>query len=115
MDQALKTKWVEALRSGKYRQGIGQLRNSSDEYCCLGVLCDILGTKWRKDDGVSDNFMSVPWHGKPKYATLPTEIRNKYGLRDIEDELVNLNDGIEELGIPGKSFNEIADWIEVNL
>jgi hypothetical protein len=34
-------KWIEALRSGKYPQGHGALR-SSDGYCCLGVLCDVL-------------------------------------------------------------------------
>ena len=32
--------WVQALRSGEYHQGHGRLKNA-DEYCCLGVLCDI--------------------------------------------------------------------------
>src|SRR5690606_1358894 len=39
--------WITALRSGKYEQGIGSLidYHYSDgyEYCCLGVLCEILG------------------------------------------------------------------------
>lgn len=36
------TKWVEALRSGKYEQGAGALRRTDSgeaRYCCLGVLC----------------------------------------------------------------------------
>lgn len=33
--------WVAALRSGNYKQGLGQLRSFNDEYCCLGVLCEV--------------------------------------------------------------------------
>lgn len=29
-------KWVAALRSGEYDQGIGRLRSHNDTYCCLG-------------------------------------------------------------------------------
>lgn len=48
------TRWVEALESGRYRQGKGQLGRITDfsgfsegdllnsvEYCCLGVLCEV--------------------------------------------------------------------------
>jgi hypothetical protein len=34
-------KWIAALRSGQYNQGRGKLK-SSNGYCCLGVLCDVL-------------------------------------------------------------------------
>lgn len=37
----VKAKWAEALRSGNYTQGDGQLRDQSDSFCCLGVLCEI--------------------------------------------------------------------------
>ena len=40
MHQEVKQQWVTALRSGEYAQGNGHLRKD-DEYCCLGVLCDI--------------------------------------------------------------------------
>jgi hypothetical protein len=55
MDQNIKQEWIEALESGKYRQGSGQLKGftSTTEdfkqcdigFCCLGVLCDILAPK----------------------------------------------------------------------
>ena len=32
--------WVEALRSGKYKQAKKALR-VGDGFCCLGVLCDL--------------------------------------------------------------------------
>jgi hypothetical protein len=41
MDKELKHNWTHALRSGEYKQGKRFLRSSSDEYCCLGVICDL--------------------------------------------------------------------------
>ena len=41
---ALKKAWVEALRSGKYKQGRLALYDKHNEsYCCLGVLCKVAG------------------------------------------------------------------------
>lgn len=34
-------KWVNALRSGKYTQGIGALHTQDNTYCCLGVVCNL--------------------------------------------------------------------------
>lgn len=34
-------KWVKALRSGEFKQGIGGLKDKNNNYCCLGVLCAI--------------------------------------------------------------------------
>lgn len=42
-------KWVEALRSGKYKQGQRYLRSRNDTYCCLGVLLDLEGAQWELD------------------------------------------------------------------
>ena len=41
MNKRVKTQWIKALRSGKYKQGRGSLRNLDNTYCCLGVLCDL--------------------------------------------------------------------------
>ena len=36
------TKWLEALRSGNYKQGMGLLYNEdTGSYCCLGVVCKL--------------------------------------------------------------------------
>jgi hypothetical protein len=37
----IKAEWTAALRSGEYAKGTHVLRNLRDEYCCLGVLCEI--------------------------------------------------------------------------
>ena len=47
MKPEIAQRWVEALRSGEYKQGLSVLRridesgNGQDSYCCLGVLCEI--------------------------------------------------------------------------
>lgn len=36
--------WIEALLSGKYKQGKGALHeisNGKSSFCCLGILCDL--------------------------------------------------------------------------
>lgn len=43
VDRELLDRWLTALRSGDYDQGIGVLRDSANRYCCLGVLCDVSG------------------------------------------------------------------------
>ena len=40
MNPEIKKRWVEALRSGEYRQGKIRLKGSSG-FCCLGVLTDL--------------------------------------------------------------------------
>lgn len=47
MKQAIMKRWVKALRSRKYKQGRGCLRGrnnhnvATNNFCCLGVLCDL--------------------------------------------------------------------------
>ena len=40
MNADIKQRWVEALRSGKYKQGSSCLK-VNDSYCCLGALCEL--------------------------------------------------------------------------
>lgn len=41
MNKEVAVQWVEALRSGKFKQGRSRLQDSEGNYCCLGVLCEI--------------------------------------------------------------------------
>lgn len=34
--------WLEALRSGEFKQTKGKLRSRNGAYCCLGVACEVL-------------------------------------------------------------------------
>ena len=89
---ALTKNWLEALRSGEYKQGMFALR-SGDTFCCLGVLADIRKKQkkaWRHEDKGKDD------------AYVSTRLISEYNQCD----LMELND---ETGL---TFKEIADYIE---
>lgn len=108
MNPEVKEKWVEALRSGRYEQGRGQLilerKDKSREYCCLGVLADIIAPEriTTRDKSRTGALMV-----DGAFAVLSTEICQKVGLEyDLQDTLANYNDQRK------KSFNWIAAYIE---
>jgi len=102
--EELRAAWLEALRSGKYKQGKNFLCNRNLEYCCLGVLCEVAGIpKVKEDDLFSFDYSS---------ASLPAFLKEKVGLysslgnsKDVTPSLSALNDN-------GNSFSEIADLLE---
>ena len=99
--------WIKALRSGKYEQTNGRLKNpaihseESDSFCCLGVLCDLAakdgGEKWTNWGMYGENHDT---------DFLPTHMRRYIKMQKSEQQmLVDLNDY-------GISFDKIADKIE---
>ncbi len=100
MDKRLKSKWVKALRSGKYKQGFGALK-SDNSYCCLGVLCDV------SNIGAWDKSNRYLYNTQYSAATITQELRNKVGLTvEQQGKLIDLNDS------DFKSFEDIASYIE---
>lgn len=92
-------KWVAALRSGKYQQGIGHLKHG-DKFCCLGVLCDLLpGGKWEGEAFYLTNESS------PTEAILPHAVVLAAEMSSAQGQLAEANDA-------GYTFTEIADLIE---
>ena len=52
-------KWLSALESGEYNQGVGALRTEKG-YCCLGVACDVVGLgKWTTELSESGDSASL--------------------------------------------------------
>lgn len=76
MNSDIKTKWVAALRSGEFKQGREVLRTEKNDFCCLGVLCELFArehpsnTQWvlngLEEDGGPLDFEVV--HG-PGFGT----------------------------------------------
>lgn len=95
-----KARWLEALRSGKYEQTIGTLHYKS-RYCCLGVACKIQGYS----DDLIDNAC-LPFQIKDEIRKVPKLLKTP-GNRSVA-KVADMNDD-------GKSFEQIADWIEQNL
>lgn len=109
MNQQIKEKWMNALRSGEYSQTRGALR-TTEGFCCLGVLCDLYsketGTEWGEyqKDFANSSFLG-------ELATFPPKVGEWSGIERANPyfeevgTLASLNDG-------GKEFTEIADVIE---
>lgn len=114
MNKEVKRAWVEALRSGEYKQCTGRLRRE-DGYCCLGVLCDLY-KKDHQDSNWEGNYFFL-FHGEhtdTAMSYLPEKVIKWAGLSsenpqyDGDGTLSGLND-------EGATFDEIADVIEGNL
>jgi hypothetical protein len=56
--------WADALESGKYKQGTGYLRDIEDQYCCLGVACDLLIEKHVLDSWQHDSASAYSVHSR---------------------------------------------------
>ena len=123
MKKRVLTKWLKALRSGKYKKGRGALcqidKQGNQSFCCLGVLCDMYNKeqKRNKKKGLSvqkltkDEWMVGNLSSKPGYVcsyndcdgTLPTQVIKWAGFREENangvfndatlPELLTLNDG----------------------
>ena len=108
MREDIKKRWIEALRSGKYKQGKKRLKTLEENYCCLGVLCDIV-----KDE------LGIEWHESNEYyvisgnaGVLPNDVIDYTGL--LSTTLPgNPNRCLEGLNdLYGYTFEQIADVIE---
>jgi hypothetical protein len=114
MNPTVKALWIEALESGRYRQGKHVLRTDSDTYCCLGVLCDLVkpdGWKQKSDENI---FELSHWRfGRDSLQLPPATILRKVGLgRTAALKLAAINDGASPAR--GK-FRTIVKWIKENL
>lgn len=121
-------KWVKALRSGKYSQTRLRLKNSSNSYCCLGVLCEVVkdevGGVWKSSGSKCKEFVIEGGPTKSDSVDdthLPASVQKLVGLKSPEgagviavknkeefDCLIAMND-------KGRmTFKEIALVIEKN-
>lgn len=123
MNRDLRNRWVEALRSGTYKQGKHRLKRVGQfpldrNYCCLGVLCEVAGLEFEEDpyeslfnSKRSEYFFLKEEAGEARCSSfLPDAFRKEIGIGYLDQEkLVRMND--EE----NCSFEDIANWVEENL
>jgi hypothetical protein len=105
--------WLTALRSGKYKQAKTVLYNKNTKgYCCLGVACAIK---------YSLNYLKAE---ESRYAGVieKSEYNLRFDLKKIPEQLKGgdqiKNDlviTLTDMNDSGKTFDEIADWIEKNI
>lgn len=103
MNKDVKDKWVSALRSGEYEQGVGYLCLDGC-YCVMGVLVDL----YNKEHVVFSPFdRKAPAEEVYNWASLIYLPKIVYGKEF--HSLIYLND-IDKL-----NFEELADLIEEQL
>ncbi len=89
MNAEAKAKWVEALRSGKYKKTQGTLKavnRTGARYCCLGVLCEISPqVEFMSPDG---ELIAVVEDGSMSNSIIPDGLAYSLGItRNPEIEL----------------------------
>lgn len=103
LPEDFKKKWVEALRSGKYKQGQYNLYDAG-RFCCLGIA------------GLLNGLTCEQMQGK---SSLAQDIYKQVTPVPLDDDTLNsltiMNDGSGPESNQRKSFSEIADYIEQNL
>lgn len=99
-----RNKWLTALRSGKYKKGVGQLKNSQGEYCCLGVLAEIAGCE-------EFSVYECYYFDENRYEA-PEKAMKFVGLKTKAGYCNNVGRSLSGLNDDGLSFPEIADFIE---
>ena len=103
--------WVEALRSGEYKQGDGRLKYDN-KLCVLGIACDLYAKNTGQGRWEDDSFyVSSDDYGYE--GCVPSEVMDWLGLRD-EDGGTYDGEALYELNDDGVSFPELADIIESN-
>lgn len=128
MKPEIKKLWVDALRSGEYKQTKGCLK-SEDGMCCLGVLTDLyikspdnkFGFEWDYSP-TTYSYAISDIVGESTWTDLPATVSDWAGLDEsnptIGTSLATIhNDGYNsfvypEKSIKSKTFAEIADLIE---
>jgi hypothetical protein len=102
MKMEWKDRWVKALRSGLYKQITNQLSDGGTGRCPFGVLFEVYDGRWVQDS--EGYYFSKA--GPVLYVLSKLRIAN-YPM--VYEKLRRMND------VEGKSFEDIAHWIERKL
>lgn len=114
MKPGIRRRWLKALRSGEYKQGVGKLRQTDtygkvpvQRFCCLGVLCDLY-----KKDRVKQGYTNATFP-RSKVEVLPKSVMAWAGLKQEDPDVKN--GSLAELNDCGVSFKKISRIIERQL
>ena len=107
MNQEIKQRWIQALRSGEYQQGRENLFHCG-KFCCLGVLTDLYikehGLQWKQDSGDL-------WSFEEEGGVLPLSVRKWSGIPEPNPMIGNADATVHN-DQRFESFATIADYIE---
>lgn len=109
LSKAMKTKWLKALRGRKYKQGIHALNDTKEgTHCVLGVFCDLSTEVFAK--GINRFNQTIYYcdecPGILTSNTVPPMVKDAPTSQQ-QIKITSMNDN-------GKTFKELADYIEKN-
>jgi hypothetical protein len=117
MDKELVQKWIDALRSGQYRQAKSKL-HIGDRHCCLGVATELIhGQDCWEDSNSTDIYGNIVY----KYTVGSTTCEELLDVMDAELVGLSIMQGdltqeyLSDMNDYGDSFEEIADFLERHL
>lgn len=103
MNQEIKKRWLENLRSGKFKQTDGVLcavdENKDLSFCCLGVLCETMGVERSFKRGVPVTPDRMIYDGD-SYSLLPEKVVKSSELTNNEGQLSSAH------------LSTVLNWIE---
>src|SRR6185312_5160522 len=105
---------VNALRSGKYTQGMSCLHSSEGSFCCLGVAEDVRGCEWHQSCEGSNYHVIHRDAGGVEHtysAWLSPEGQEYYGFKTAWCGYVGNNNSLMSMNDEGIPFSDIADLI----
>jgi hypothetical protein len=109
--QAFKREWLKALRSGEYRSTKGTLLeknkyHNGDGFCCLGVACDVLASKFGIGEWKKSNFL---YGNGIAGGALPSTVLDLINMDDsFQTKCIVMNDEQK------RGFKGIANYLERN-
>jgi hypothetical protein len=138
------SEWLQALRSGNFQQTKHRLSDGAGGFCCLGVLCEVKGLQKKiESDDVADTGVRVTYIFNPDVGPdqvgqdgpsvdtngtstamipvryLDTVLEDLKLSRTVDDPFLGGQDALDSILMTmndeGKTFAEIADFIEAQL
>jgi hypothetical protein len=120
----IKEKLITALLSGNYKQGRHTLRTQQDEFCCLGVLCDVIKDDIKGEWNLAKSLTTLvdrhsftvgdshrenypPWRAV-EFCSENKEETAVLALESAFGQLADRNDR-------GETFEQIAEYIKEKL
>lgn len=113
----LRKEWIERLRSGKYLQGrqlLHQRIGDQHQYCCLGVLCDILHERGVLQQCVDEYVYEYYLQSEEnECAILPEGVSELVGLFDRDGSCrISGRMSLVELNDREVPFSKIANYLD---
>lgn len=93
--------WVKALKSDRYEQATGLLKADDNEYCCLGVACEIIANDKEYGPRIGWTILDEDdVDAETRYVWEDVNGQNQEILSHYVVNVFNLNDENGDLSVP---------------